>query len=559
MKFFLSATLLVSTFASTMASKCCWPTDPGPFVKLDHTCNDMVDEDEVGRRVAKDLEPEVQAAADSASRRLREDGKVHDIKNIQSVKYSRTKKVMDGAEHRKMKADDEANKKRKLQEKNRNLFQLDGPPFQAALRATECEVPELPPPQAERHLREEQHHRHLESACEGCGDQVCWTAADICGVLVDLVITIEVEVKYRRLATIYETEEIGNREITEEGYVLEYLYLDVDVTIITIEDPEDPWDCLVSVYYEVELDFYSLSVIKKTITFPMAQIMTTITEETTIELFASGSFDFSLTMLLPRICPKLWGDYCGERDAKVYMDPHFQTWHGEWYDFQGECDLAYLRAPEFDHGLGMEVQIRTTSRYDYSYVEEAAIKIGDDILQVGSFGDYMLNGVTGATTPTVMGGQFPLTHEAVNKKQHRFFIELSKDEHVIISTFKDMVNVDFKNATNQHFAGSSGLMGDYTDGKKYGRDGVKVFDADYDAFGQEWQVLESEENLFATLRAPQYPAKCNFPEALPKLDKGISQEAAEEACTNLVGAAKDRCVSDVMLTGDLDAASAGAY
>jgi hypothetical protein len=374
-----------------------------------------------------------------------------------------------------------------------------------------------------------------------------------------LVITIEVEVKYRRLATVEEMLNTPFGLVVVDGYAYEYLEVDVDVAIITTEDPEDPWDCLVSLFYSAYFYYAEGYSVQGTLSTPFGSITYTDSSYTSIELFASGSFDFSLTMLLPRICPKLWGDYCGERDAKVYMDPHFQTWHGEWYDFQGECDLAYLRAPEFDHGLGMEVQIRTTSRYDYSYVEEAAIKIGDDILQVGSFGDYMLNGVTGATTPTVMGGQFPLTHEAVNKKQHRFFIELSKDEHVIISTFKDMVNVDFKNATNQHFAGSSGLMGDYTDGKKYGRDGVKVFDADYDAFGQEWQVLESEENLFATLRAPQYPAKCNFPEALPKLDKGISQEAAEEACTNLVGAAKDRCVSDVMLTGDLDAASAGAY
>ena len=39
------------------------------------------------------------------------------------------------------------------------------------------------------------------------------------------------------------------------------------------------------------------------------------------------------------------------------------------YDFNGECDLQFIKAPEFGLGRGLEIQIRTTHRYDYSFIE----------------------------------------------------------------------------------------------------------------------------------------------------------------------------------------------
>ena len=77
-------------------------------------------------------------------------------------------------------------------------------------------------------------------------------------------------------------------------------------------------------------------------------------------------------------------------------DPHIKTWGGRWMDYQGECDLVFLHAPDFRNGTGLEIHVRTSIRYWYSYIESAALKIGNDILEVDSFGQYAFNGIDGA-------------------------------------------------------------------------------------------------------------------------------------------------------------------
>ena len=52
-----------------------------------------------------------------------------------------------------------------------------------------------------------------------------------------------------------------------------------------------------------------------------------------------------------------------------------------------------LHAPNFALGLGLDIHIRTKIRYGYSYIELAALKIGNDILEVSSWGEYSVNGV----------------------------------------------------------------------------------------------------------------------------------------------------------------------
>jgi hypothetical protein len=49
----------------------------------------------------------------------------------------------------------------------------------------------------------------------------------------------------------------------------------------------------------------------------------------------------------------------------VVGDPHFITWAGGKFDYQGQCELTLLRAPRVD----LAVHIRTKIRYSYSYIE----------------------------------------------------------------------------------------------------------------------------------------------------------------------------------------------
>lgn len=164
--------------------------------------------------------------------------------------------------------------------------------------------------------------------------------------------------------------------------------------------------------------------------------------------------------------------------------------------------------------------------------------------------------------PAQMGQVHTVTHEEANKKEHRFNIALSSGKNIVVSTYKDFVNVQIYNATEKQFGTSTGLMGTYQHGTLQGRDGVAVFE-DKDAFGQEWQVRDTGSSLFEHSRAPQYPSKCIMPSAAAvedrRLGATIAEDAASEACSHLSGGDKDMCVFDGMATRDLDVAQAGAY
>lgn len=244
-------------------------------------------------------------------------------------------------------------------------------------------------------------------------------------------------------------------------------------------------------------------------------------------------------------------------------DPHLQNWKGEWFDYMGECDLKLLHVPQFDGTQDMDIHVRTTIRYDYSYVEAAAIKIGDDVFEVGSFGAYALNGVEGAAganghqIPSL--GGYPVIYTQVNDKKHSYDIIIGEGQKVTISAFKDWVNVQITNADKEVFGEASGLMGTF-DGEMQGRDGAVI--EDMNEIGQAWQVQPEEPLLFRTARAPQAPQSCRLPDAnqetaqeARRLGGGaVSKEDAEHACAHLQGSAFSFCVDDVMASGDLDAA-----
>jgi hypothetical protein len=243
----------------------------------------------------------------------------------------------------------------------------------------------------------------------------------------------------------------------------------------------------------------------------------------------------------------------------AFDDPHFKTWHGDWYDYMGACDLKLLRAPEFDDGKALDIDIRTKIRMDYSFIESAALKIGDDVLEVSSWGQYYVNGVEGAEMPATISG-FPVTHNAPTKKIHIFEVEVSRGEKIVLKTFKDMVSVKMENADGIRYLKSGGMMGDYNSGRMVARDGKTIISSP-DVLASEWQIRQNEPMLFNTVKGPQHPEKCILPDPTAKqgrrLGESLAITAAEEACANAEN--KAGCVHDVLATGDLDLASAGAF
>jgi hypothetical protein len=267
------------------------------------------------------------------------------------------------------------------------------------------------------------------------------------------------------------------------------------------------------------------------------------------------------------------GDGCSA-DCKVEAcsggcngDPHFKTWRGKHFDYHGECDLVLLHSSASESGLGLDldVHIRTKIRRDMSYIASAALRIGSDLLEVESQGVYYLNGVLSAALPAVFSG-FAFSHTQSTDKQHVFEVHLGGRERIKLKTYKDFVSVLIEQGESKHFLNSVGLMGDFRLGHMVARDGKNVMD-DANAFGQEWQVLDTEPSLFHTVRLPQHPQQvCTLPPPMQASQlrrrlsesSSVDQLAAEKACAHW-GEGKDDCVFDVLTTGDLEMAVAGAY
>jgi hypothetical protein len=252
-------------------------------------------------------------------------------------------------------------------------------------------------------------------------------------------------------------------------------------------------------------------------------------------------------------------------DGSGQGDPHFKAWRGQHYDFHGACDLIFLQSKEFESGMGLDVHIRTKIRGDMSYISSAVLRIGADVLEVQSQGFYYLNGAAKADLPSEFSG-FEFLHTQPTDKQHVFEVHLGGRERIKLKTYNDFVAVLIEQGESKHFVGSVGLMGDFNGGRMLARDGETILE-DPNAFGQEWQVLDTEPTFFQTLRLPQHPMECTMP--TPKTTdmlrrrlaetSSVDELAAEKACEHWGEQGKDDCVFDVLTTGDLEMAMVGAY
>jgi hypothetical protein len=252
-------------------------------------------------------------------------------------------------------------------------------------------------------------------------------------------------------------------------------------------------------------------------------------------------------------------------------DPHFTTWSDEHFDFQGECDLVMVDNPDFKNGLGMYIHARTTLHGTWSAISSAVIKIGSDILEVHGEDLPMINDIEFPLDvedgdefafPVFMGG-YSLTVQQRGPHSRRFIIHLGEGERIFINNFKEFVDVEIESPRAEEFTGSVGLLGSYTTGSKLSRDGKTIIE-DPDAFGQEWQVHDTDPQLFSVIDGPQYPAKCNMPEELSaeqrrlrNLTRKVSPEDAEKACAKVKSHFKFNCVADVLAADNLDLA--GVY
>ena len=224
--------------------------------------------------------------------------------------------------------------------------------------------------------------------------------------------------------------------------------------------------------------------------------------------------------------------------------------------------------------MDLTIDIRTTTRYDYSYIESAVVAIGGSSFEVNSFGAYTLDGVSMADLPNTISG-FPIRHSVPHYdkgsgKNHIFTIEVDGQEAIVLTTYKDLVSIKVEHPDKTRFSDSVGMMGDYSTGTLLGKDGVTVID-DPNMLAKEWQVKDDEPMLFTSVRSPQYPQECILPEPIKttkrrlgknaislSAEKTVSLGAAQAACAGWTEN-KEGCVHDVMSLGDLDAAASGGF
>ena len=240
----------------------------------------------------------------------------------------------------------------------------------------------------------------------------------------------------------------------------------------------------------------------------------------------------------------------------VSGDPHFKTWSGHKFDYHGACDLVLLQNPSFNQKQGMDIHVRTKHIRELSYVSSAAVRIGDDILEVHS-DKYFVNGIENAELPITVGG-FELTRKVVNDHQLTYIVH-ANNQNIVVKTWKQFVSVKIEHATHEDFGESVGLMGSFGTGHMFARDGITVMEHDVNAFGQEWQVMPWEAQLFQTVEGPQFPSQCAVLKKTTRRRRlgEVSEEQAAQACADVAVEDRDLCIYDVMATNDMT--MAGAY
>mmetsp|Transcript_26310 Transcript_26310/g.62568 ORF Transcript_26310/g.62568 Transcript_26310/m.62568 type:complete len:586 (-) Transcript_26310:164-1921(-) len=257
-------------------------------------------------------------------------------------------------------------------------------------------------------------------------------------------------------------------------------------------------------------------------------------------------------------------------DPGGHDDPHFDTFGGEHYDFQGACDLVLVDNPDYKNGKGLFVHSRTKLFGSWSSFVSGAVKIGDDVLEVHGEDHALINGVefpvpeVGGTEyqfPVKIGG-YDLTVQVFGPHSRRHVIHMGNGEQIRINNFKEFVNVYLHQPKAADFAGSTGMLGTYSEeGSMLGRDRKTVI-KDGDAFGFEWQVRPgSDPQLFHVIEGPQYPAKCEMPEKptaeqrhLRAMSKTVSEDEAKKACSKAIADQMEACIANVFGSDNLEMA-----
>ena len=239
--------------------------------------------------------------------------------------------------------------------------------------------------------------------------------------------------------------------------------------------------------------------------------------------------------------------------------------------------MVLMRSLGFSSGLDLEVHIRTTRidspRVSYSYISGAAVGFGNDVLETMADGTLIINGKEPFTSTeeeeeeqeqTFVFDDMSVVKSFTGLKQKIIVYNVYIGEEGVsggsfiqirVNTKVEMIFIDAVGV----FTDTTGLLGS-SEGL-FARDGVTDMAGRWNSLGEEWQVQAQEPKLFLDkTRAPQNPVGCSYEQTketvgrrrlldtAPEVDIGT----ARKVCSKLRGDMKDFCITDVLITGDIE-------
>jgi hypothetical protein len=138
-------------------------------------------------------------------------------------------------------------------------------------------------------------------------------------------------------------------------------------------------------------------------------------------------------------------------------DPYIKRWNRKHFSFHGECDLVMLHSDEFHKFTGLDLHVRTTVQDWYSYIEMAALRVGDYVMEVHS--QYLtLDGIeyTDHDLPLSFGGDFKYVINAPEVEEETKFhgakvyrVDLHDESWINFKVYKEFVFIELRSVVEQ--------------------------------------------------------------------------------------------------------------
>jgi hypothetical protein len=265
-----------------------------------------------------------------------------------------------------------------------------------------------------------------------------------------------------------------------------------------------------------------------------------------------------------------------------YTDPHFTTFSGQLFSYQGECELVMVHSSGFASGKGIDIHIRTTRidrKVHYSFISGIAIQIGTDVFEVKPDGSVIIDGSLVPDVSSFAGFSVIKSLQGKKKQIIQYDLLLSSSNGAT-DTAQRNVRVRANKKTGMlyvsvggKFHDSVGLLGAPDKNELLARDGVTDMTGDWKAYGEEWQVRSTEPKLFQESSAPQHPAPPVYEMSAKKTSRirrrlmedsenaevtmedsenaEVTMKNAETTCAMFQGLKKQFCIEDAMAIIDL--------